>query len=259
MPIAPRAQSHNHSNPHRAHDRLPPTQSVLSLAAYRLADELGGRDLEQADRDDAASRIYDFAAKSVATAWSLVDAAVMAVRTLQARRMLNRERGNVLDEFLKELDAAREGDLKARAKLIEEIKAEGTGDERKREIEGELKELLLRGIPQGRSWKLGEKTMVFFLDAMRREFMPIRGSPMARQDFPRFVKGNVQFLNWLGTSLLFSEAQVLEYQAAKDKDKAASAQAAAQPAPETDATEENDSDVAEDEGEETVELAAANA
>lgn len=221
-------------------ERKPPTQSQLSIAAYRLADELGGRECDQQTRDDAAAQIYDFASKSVATAWSLYDSAIIAVRCYSGRRKVSGARGEVVDPFMDELDKAKAEDLRAKGELIEEIKDEGTSAERKAEIESELGELLLRGAPQGREYKIGSAAMEFLQDAMIGEFMPVVGSPMAEQDFPRFVGSNVRFLDWLGTTLLFTEEQKAEYARAKDADKAARAEAGSESAP-----------AEEDEGEET--------
>jgi hypothetical protein len=220
--------------------RMPPTQSVMSLAAYALADELGGRDIPQADRDAAAGEIYEFAAKSVATAWSLVDAAIMAVRCRQARRKLSGVRGEIVPEFLAALDKSKAGDLKRRGEILGQLKA--VKDDVKASLEAELKELTLRGIKQGRPWKLGEKAMAYLVTAMLEEFLPVKGTLFAKQDFPRFVAENIRFLDWLGVNLLFTEEQNAGYQGAKDADKAARAAAGAEAAPEADADVEVESD-----------------
>lgn len=237
MAIKTRTQSpapriHRHERP----VRLPPTQSQLSAAAYRLADALGARDLDQATRDAAAANMYAFAAKSVASAWSLVEAAVVAVRCYQGRRKISGAHHEVVGPFRGSLEQAKADDLATKGKLLEELKS--ADDDRKVAIEAELKELLLRGIPQGKSWELGEKAGAFLVDAMRREFMPVKGSPLAVEDFPKFVEGNVQFLDWLGVSLLFTEEQNADYASAKEWDKAARAQDAASPAPEAEEVEE---------------------
>jgi len=212
---------------------------MLSIAAYALADEMGGRNLPQAERDDAAAKIYDYAAKSVATAWSLVDSAIMAIRCRQGRRKVSGVRDEIVKPFENALDEAKKADLEMKGKLIEELKAEGTGDERKSEIESQLKELLLRAIPQGRDYKLGETASMFLVEAMLAEFQPVKGSPMTVEDFPRFVQGNLRFLDWLGASLpLFGDEQITEYAEAKSQDKAARAEDAAVPAPEADQMEE---------------------
>ena len=106
-------------------------------------------------------------------------------------------------------------------------------------IESQLKELLLRAIPQGRDYKLGETASMFLVEAMLAEFQPVKGSPMTVEDFPRFVQGNLRFLDWLGASLpLFGDEQITEYAEAKSQDKAARAEDAAVPAPEADQMEE---------------------
>lgn len=211
--------------------RLPPTQSQLSLAAYRLADELGGRALPQAERDNAAGEIYDFAAGSVATAWSCVEAADMAVRCLSGRRKVSGARGEIVGPFRAELDKAKAEDLAHRGEILTAMKAEGAD---KPALEGELRELTLQGrkLLQGRPLRLGPAASAYLLDAMRREFLPVKGSPLAVEDFPQFVGGNLRFLDWLGTALLFSETQVSEYEAAKEADKAVRAAVASSPAPE---------------------------
>lgn len=241
MAIAPRTQS---SPPrHAALARKPPTQSVLSLAAYRLADELGGRNCDEDTRNQAAGAMYGFAEKSVETAWSLVDAAIVAVRCYSGRRKVSGARGEVVDLFLVSLNEAKTWDIKTRSELIEQVKtAEG---EAMAEIEKKLGELLLRDIPQSRPFRLGPQATAFLLDAMRQEFMPVKGSPLAEEDFPRFVERNLCFLDWLA-GLVFLETQVSEYQAKKDADKAARAEASDSPAPteEEEVKEETDLETA---------------
>lgn len=239
--------------------RRPPTQSQLSAAAYRLADELGGRECDQETRDDAASKIYDFAAGSVSTAWSLVDAAIMAVRCYQGRRKISGAMGEVVVPFREALDEAKTEDLKSKAALIEELKAEGTTDERKDAIRGELNELLLGNIPQDRPFRMGSEASAFLLESMFCEFMPVKGSPLAVEDFPRFVQENLRFLDWLGVELLFTKEQNVQYQAAKDADKAERAAAGAEPAPDAEVESDEDSDVADAEVEEAPAAEAASA
>jgi hypothetical protein len=161
---------------------------------------------------------------------------------------LNRVQGEIVGEFVAALDKSKESDLKRRGEILGQLK--GAKDDVKASLEAELAELTLRGIKQGRPWKLGEKATAFLLDAMLWEFKPVKGSPMAEQDFPRFVEGNIRFLDWLGTSLVFTDEQKAEYSAAKDADKAARAEAAGTDAPEADAIEESaeDAEVVEDEG-----------
>jgi hypothetical protein len=210
--------------------RPPPTQSPLSLAAYRLADELGGRDIPQQDRDDAAEQIYNFAAKSVATAWSLINAAVMAVRCRIARDKLKGIRGDRLQDFEMLLEEAHKGDMRRLNSLKNESK---------------IKKLLLRGIPQGRRLNLGKAAFAFLLEAMRYEFNPIQNSPMDQEDFPRFLQENLQFLDFLAR-LVLTDAQFKAYAQAKAADKAERAQADAEPAPDEEQADEDPDDAEPD-------------
>lgn len=245
--------------PRREPVRRPPTQSTLSIAAYALADEMGGRDLPVEERDEAAAKIYNFAAKSVATAWSLVDSAVMAIRCRQGRRKVSGVRDEIVKPFEDALGKAKKADLDRKAEIVEAFKAE---DADKDALEAELKELLLRAIPQGRDYKLGEKASTFLVEAMLAEFLPVKGSPLAMEDFPRFVRDNVRFLDWLGASLpLFGDEQITEYAEAKSADKAARATDAAEAAPEADAEELSDEEETEveEEAQEPVAEATASA
>lgn len=244
LTLAPR-----NPNPRRAPRRLPPTQGQLSAAAYRLADELGERNLEQATRDNAAGLIYGFAAASVATAWSLIEAADLAVRCYSGRRKVAGHGADVVGPFRAGLDKAKAEDLARKGEILEALKAaEG---EKKTALEGELRELTLRGIPEGRPMRLGPTAGAFLLRVARGEFLPVKGSALAEQDFPRFVRENIRFLDWLGQSLLFTEEQVVAYQATKDADKALKAvraEASAAPAPEAEKSDEDDSADGDEDG-----------
>lgn len=226
----------NTSNPRRE-KRLPPTQSSLSLAAYRLADELGQGQESEKNRDAAAGRMYEVAETSVSTAWGLVNAAIMAVRCRNGRRRVAGVQGDIVSSFRNELEKAYQEDLAKKTELLEQLKT--TEGEAKKVLEEELKNLLLHGIPQGKPLQLGSAATAYLVNGIVTRFRPVLGSPLEQEDLPRMVKENIRFFDWLGVELLFSDKEVEEYRAVKDEDKLARAETGGSPAPEETASQED--------------------
>ncbi|NQV89791.1 hypothetical protein HQ487_00110 [Candidatus Uhrbacteria bacterium] len=218
--------------------RLPPTQSQLSVAAYCLADRLARGSVSDEERDEAAAKFYEFAEQSVDTAWSLVDAAIIAMRCFQGRRKVAGTQQEVVAPFITELDKGKVDDLNRKREIETELKGKEIDEATKAELETELKELLLRGIPQGRPMRLGPQAGTFLLGGMAHYFLPVSGSPLAEQDLPNFVRNNVRFCDFIAMEILFSEEAKAEYQAKKEADKAARAEATANSEAEADADAE---------------------
>lgn len=248
MPIAPRSAVPAATRPARRHEtpRKPPTREQLSAAVYRLLDELAkGRNVSQQVVDAMAVEVYAFAAKSVETAWSVVDAAIAAVTAYAWRRTQSgANRGNPVADFKAGLEKAKTDDLARADDLFKEGKAaEG---EAKAALEQEWRELLLRDAQPGTPLRLGPSATAFLQEGMVRWFRPVEGSPLAKKDLPRLVAENRRFFDFLGTQVLFGTEEGEGYAAAKAADKAARIAAASEPAP---PAEEEEAPAAEPEAE----------
>lgn len=235
MAIKPRSAVPAAARPARRaappHVRRPPTQGQLSGAVYRLLDELAkGRDVSQATIDEMAAEVYGFATKSVETAWSVVDAAVVVVRCLQGRRRISGVGGDVVAPFKADLDKAKKADLD-RADAIRKEIAKEEDEAVKAAKSQELRELLLRDAQPGSPLRLGPAATDFLREAMVRWFRPVEGSPLAWEDLPRMVVENRRFFDFLAVQVLFGGEEAAAYAAAKDADKAARVAADSEPAP----------------------------
>ncbi len=222
--------------------RLPPTQRQLSRSVIRLMEELAAGRVSPEQIADAQDKVYGFAEKSVSTAWSAVDAAILIVRAFQGRRKVSRAQGDVVGAFRASLEEGKRLDLDRKGEIVKELKlAEGDA---KAALETELKELTLRGIPEGRPMKLGPAATQFLVDVIVPRFRPVKGSPLALEDLPNLIVENLRFFDFMGKEVLFSDEEKAAYAAARDEDKAARANADASEAPaeETDAIEESNSD-----------------